>query len=300
VTALTLPSAEGGLRRYLSEIRKFPLLSKDEEYLLAKRWKEHQDLRAAHDLVTSHLRLSAKIALTYRGYGLPLGEVISEGNLGLMQAVRKFDPDRGFRLTTYAIWWIRAAIQEYILRTWSLVKLGTNAAQKKLFFNLRRAKAQIAALSEADLRPDQARLIADRLGVPEDEVLSMNRRLAARDASLNQPVSTDGDRQWQDLLEDEVTGDPEQRLAETDEWGLRRALLKEALQTLKPRERCILEERRLKEPAVSLEELARDYGVSRERIRQIEVRAFEKIQARIRAAMAAPIAQGSQAAASPL
>lgn len=282
MTTLTFPSAEGGLHRYLAEIRRFPLLGKDEEYMLAKRWKEHQDPEAARQLVTSHLRLSAKIALSYRGYGLPLGDMISEGNLGLMHAVKKFDPDKGFRLATYAVWWIRAAIQEFILKTWSVVKLGTGGAAKKLFFKLREAKARIAALSEGDLPPEQTRLIADRLGVREDDVLLMNRRLAARDASLNAPIATDSDEEWQDILQDESAADPERQLAETEEWRLRSACLEEALQTLTPRERHILGERHLKEPPSLLEDLGWQYGVSRERIRQIEARAFEKVQAHIR------------------
>ncbi|OGN44866.1 MAG: RNA polymerase factor sigma-32 [Caulobacterales bacterium RIFCSPHIGHO2_01_FULL_70_19] len=278
MTTLTFPSPEGGLRRYLAEIRRFPLLGKDEEYMLAKRWREHQDPEAARQLVTSHLRLSAKIALGYRGYGLPLGEMISEGNLGLMHAVKKFDPDKGFRLATYAVWWIRAAIQEFILKTWSIVKLGTGGAPKKLFFKLREAKARIAALSDGDLPPEQTRLIADRLGVREDEVLSMNRRLAARDASLNAPIAADSDEEWQDVLQDEAAADPERQLAEAEEWRLRSACLEAALATLTPRERHILGERRLKEPPSLLEDLGRQYGLSRERIRQIEARAFEKVQ----------------------
>jgi len=276
--ALTLPSAEGGLRRYLTEIRKYPLLGKDEEYMLAKRWREHQDPEAAHRLVTSHLRLSAKIALSYRGYGLPLGEVISEGNLGLMHAVKKFDPDKGFRLATYAIWWIRAAIQEYILRSWSLVKLGTSAVQKKLFFNLRRAKARISALSDGDLKPDQAKAIASRLGVQEDEVIAMDRRLASRDASLNTPLAADSEQEWLDVLEDECAVDPEAAVAEAEERALRMDLLAHAMQTLNDRERRIFTARRLQDPPALLEELAQDFGVSRERVRQIEVRAFEKVQ----------------------
>lgn len=276
--ALTLPSAEGGLRRYLTEIRKYPLLGKDEEYMLAKRWREHQDPEAAHRLVTSHLRLSAKIALSYRGYGLPLGEVISEGNLGLMHAVKKFDPDKGFRLATYAIWWIRAAIQEYILRSWSLVKLGTSAVQKKLFFNLRRAKARISALSDGDLKPDQAKAIASRLGVQEDEVIAMDRRLASRDASLNTPLAADSEQEWLDVLEDECAVDPEAAVAEAEERALRMDLLAHAMQRLNDRERRIFTARRLQDPPALLEELAQDFGVSRERVRQIEVRAFEKVQ----------------------
>jgi RNA polymerase sigma-32 factor len=276
---LSLPSAEGGLRRYLTEIRKYPLLGKDEEYMLAKRWREHEDPEAAHRLVTSHLRLSAKIALSYRGYGLPLGEVISEGNLGLMHAVKKFDPDKGFRLATYAIWWIRAAIQEYILRSWSLVKLGTSAVQKKLFFNLRRAKARISALSDGDLKPDQVKAIASRLGVNEEEVVNMDRRLASRDASLNSPLAADAEQEWLDVLEDEGAVDPEAAVAEAEERALRMDLLAQAMQTLNERERRIFTARKLQDPPALLEDLAKDFGVSRERVRQIEVRAFEKVQA---------------------
>nr|WP_236611936.1 RNA polymerase sigma factor RpoH [Phenylobacterium zucineum] len=276
---MSLPSAEGGLRRYLTEIRKYPLLGKDEEYMLAKRWREHEDPEAAHRLVTSHLRLSAKIALSYRGYGLPLGEVISEGNLGLMHAVKKFDPDKGFRLATYAIWWIRAAIQEYILRSWSLVKLGTSAVQKKLFFNLRRAKARISALSDGDLKPDQVKAIASRLGVNEEEVVNMDRRLASRDASLNSPLAADAEQEWLDVLEDEAAVDPEAAVAEAEERALRMDLLAQAMQTLNARERRIFTARRLQDPPALLEDLAKDFGVSRERVRQIEVRAFEKVQA---------------------
>ena len=276
--ALSLPSGEGGLRRYLTEIRKYPLLGKDEEYMLAKRWREHGDPEAAHRLVTSHLRLSAKIALSYRGYGLPIGEVISEGNLGLMHAVKKFDPDKGFRLATYAIWWIRAAVQEYILRSWSLVKLGTSAIQKKLFFNLRRAKARISALSDGDLRPEQAKAIASRLGVQEDEVITMDRRLASRDASLNTPLATDSEQEWLDVLQDDQAVDPEEAVAEAEERSLRMDLLAQAMQTLNDRERVIFTARRLQDPPALLEDLGRDFGVSRERVRQIEVRAFEKVQ----------------------
>lgn len=277
--ALSLPSGEGGLRRYLTEIRKYPLLGKDEEYMLAKRWREHGDPEAAHRLVTSHLRLSAKIALSYRGYGLPIGEVISEGNLGLMHAVKKFDPDKGFRLATYAIWWIRAAVQEYILRSWSLVKLGTSAIQKKLFFNLRRAKARISALSDGDLTPEQAKAIASRLGVQEEEVVTMDRRLASRDASLNSPLATDSEQEWLDILEDEGAVDPEAAVAEAEERTLRMDLLAQAMQTLNDRERRIFTARRLHDPPSLLEDLAQDFGISRERVRQIEVRAFEKVRA---------------------
>jgi alternative sigma factor RpoH len=282
--ALAVMSPEGGLSRYLSEIRKFPMLAKDEEFMLAKRWQEHQDPEAAHKLVTSHLRLVAKIAMGYRGYGLPIGEVISEGNVGLMQAVKKFDPDKGFRLATYAMWWIRASIQEYILRSWSLVKMGTTAAQKKLFFNLRKAKSEIAALQEGDLRPDQVSQIATKLGVLDEEVISMNRRLAGGDASLNSPLRADSEAEWQDWLVDEDTPSQETLVADTQEKNLRMSLLEEAMNELTDRERHILTERRLKDEPTTLEELASQYGVSRERVRQIEVRAFEKLQKSMRAA----------------
>jgi RNA polymerase sigma-32 factor len=278
-------SPEQGLTRYLSEIRKFPLLEKNQEFMLAKRWKEHQDPDAAEQLVTSHLRLVAKIAMGYRGYGLPIGEVISEGNVGLMQAVKKFDPDKGFRLATYAMWWIRAAIQEYILRSWSLVKLGTTAAQKKLFFNLRRLKGEIQALEDGDLRPENVQEISTRLGVSEDEVHSMNRRMAAGgDASLNAPIGgTEGDGEWQDWLADDAPTQAEM-LADRDEFSARMALLEEALSTLSDRERHIITERRLKDEPATLEDLSMHYNVSRERIRQIEVRAFEKLQSAMKAA----------------
>ena len=282
--ALAVMSPEGGLSRYLSEIRKFPMLAKDEEFMLAKRWQEHQDPDAAHRLVTSHLRLVAKIAMGYRGYGLPIGEVISEGNVGLMQAVKKFDPDKGFRLATYAMWWIRASIQEYILRSWSLVKMGTTAAQKKLFFNLRKAKSEIAALQEGDLRPDQVSQIATKLGVLDEEVISMNRRLAGGDASLNSPLRSDSEAEWQDWLVDEDTPSQESVVAEAEEKNIRMSLLEEAMTELSDRERHILTERRLKDEPTTLEELAAQYGVSRERVRQIEVRAFEKLQKAMRAA----------------
>ena len=284
MNAIAVMSPEGGLSRYLSEIRKFPMLPKDEEFMLAKRWQEHQDAEAAHKMVTSHLRLVAKIAMGYRGYGLPIGEVISEGNVGLMQAVKKFDPDKGFRLATYAMWWIRASIQEYILRSWSLVKMGTTAAQKKLFFNLRKAKSEIAALQEGDLRPDQVSLIATKLGVLDEEVISMNRRLAGGDASLNAPMRADGESEWQDWLEDKDTPSQETVIADTQEKNLRMSLLEEAMTELTDRERHILTERRLKDEPTTLEELASEYGVSRERVRQIEVRAFEKLQKSMRAA----------------
>jgi RNA polymerase sigma-32 factor len=282
--ALAVMSPEGGLSRYLSEIRKFPMLDKDEEFMLAKRWQEHEDPTAAHKLVTSHLRLVAKIAMGYRGYGLPIGEVISEGNVGLMQAVKKFDPDKGFRLATYAMWWIRAAIQEYILRSWSLVKMGTTAAQKKLFFNLRKAKSEISALEEGDMHPDQVRQIATKLGVLDEEVISMNRRLSGGDASLNAPLRSESESEWQDWLVDEDTPNQENLVAENEERSIRMSLLEEAMAELTDRERHILTERRLKDDPTTLEELASEYGVSRERVRQIEVRAFEKLQKAMRTA----------------
>jgi len=282
--ALATLSPEGGLSRYLSEIRKFPMLAKDEEFMLAKRWQEHQDSEAAHKLVTSHLRLVAKIAMGYRGYGLPIGEVISEGNVGLMQSVKKFDPDKGFRLATYAMWWIRASIQEYILRSWSLVKMGTTAAQKKLFFNLRKAKSQISAFEEGDLRPEQVSHIATQLGVTNDEVISMNRRLSGPDASLNAPLRSESESEWQDWLADDTAVSQETQVAEQEERSIRMGLLEEAMQELTDRERHILTERRLKDDPTTLEDLASQYGVSRERVRQIEVRAFEKLQKAMRAA----------------
>jgi RNA polymerase sigma-32 factor len=282
--SLAVMTPEGGLSRYLSDIRKFPMLSRDEEFMLAKRWKEHADPEAAHKLVTSHLRLVAKIAMGYRGYGLPIVEVISEGNVGLMQAVRKFEPDKGFRLATYAMWWIRASIQEYILRSWSLVKMGTTAAQKKLFFNLRKAKSEISALEEGDLHPDQVSHIANRLGVLDEEVISMNRRLSGPDASLNAPLRSDGESEWQDWLADDNAVSQETQLAEDEERSIRMSLLEEAMTELTDRERHILTERRLKDNPTTLEELAAQYGVSRERVRQIEVRAFEKLQKAMRAA----------------
>jgi RNA polymerase sigma-32 factor len=283
----TLPSVVGGangLARYLEEIRKFPMLEPAEEYMLAKRWQEHADADAAHRLVTSHLRLVSRIAMGYRGYGLPIGEVISEGNVGLMQAVKRFEPDKGFRLATYAMWWIRASIQEYILRSWSLVKMGTTAAQKKLFFNLRRMKGQIKALDDGDLRPEQVTHIATKLGVPEEDVISMNRRLGG-DASLNAPVRTDteGSGEWQDWLVDEAP-DQEERLVESQELDHRKAYLANALSTLNDRERRIFEARRLADEPATLEDLSAEFGVSRERIRQIEVRAFEKVQAAVQKA----------------
>ena len=277
-------SPEGGLSRYLTEIRKFPMLTKDEEFMLAKRWQEHEDSEAAHKLVTSHLRLVAKIAMGYRGYGLPIGEVISEGNVGLMQSVKKFDPDKGFRLATYAMWWIRASIQEYILRSWSLVKMGTTAAQKKLFFNLRKAKSQISAFEEGDLRPEQVEHIATQLGVTHAEVISMNRRLSGPDSSLNAPLRSDSESEWQDWLQDDAQVSQETTVAENEERTIRMGLLEEAMQELSDRERHILTERRLQDAPTTLEELASQYGVSRERVRQIEVRAFEKLQKAMRAA----------------
>ena len=277
-------SPEGGLSRYLAEVRKFPMLGKEEEFMLAKRWREHEDLDSARQLVNSHLRLVAKIAMGYRGYGLPIEEVISEGNVGLMQAVKKFEPDKGFRLATYAMWWIRASIQEYILRSWSLVKMGTTAAQKKLFFNLRKAKSEISALDEGDLHPDQVRQIATKLGVLDEEVVSMNRRLAGPDASLNAPLRADSENEWQDWLADDEAVSQETQLAEDEERSLRMGLLEEAMTELTDRERHILTERRLKDEPTTLEELASQYGVSRERVRQIEVRAFEKLQKAMRAA----------------
>ena len=281
--SLAVMSPEQGLSRYLTEIRKFPMLAKDEEFMLAKRWTEHQDAESAHRLVTSHLRLVAKIAMGYRGYGLPIGEVISEGNVGLMQAVKKFDPDKGFRLATYAMWWIRASIQEYILRSWSLVKMGTTAAQKKLFFNLRKAKSQISAFEEGDLHPEHLEAIATKLGVSKEEVTNMNRRLGG-DSSLNAPIRSDGESEWQDWLADDTAVSQETALAESEEKSIRMGLLEEAMQELTDREKHILTERRLKDDPVTLEELAGQYGVSRERVRQIEVRAFEKLQKAMRAA----------------
>ena len=276
----TVPS-EGNLSRYLQEIRKFPMLEQDEEYMLAKRWREDNDTEAAHKLVTSHLRLVAKIAMGYRGYGLPLSELISEGNVGMMQAVKRFDPERGFRLATYAMWWIRAAIQEYILHSWSLVKMGTTAAQKKLFFNLRKLKGQMQAIDEGDLNPEQVETISERLNVPEIDVINMNRRLGSPDHSLNAPLRQDGDGEWQDWLVDEGENQ-ESRLADSEEMSQRRQLLQEAMGALNDRERHILNERRLKENPTTLEDLSQEYGISRERVRQIEVRAFEKLQKAMR------------------
>jgi RNA polymerase sigma-32 factor len=285
-STLALPVApEGNLSRYLQEIRKFPMLSAEEELELARRWRDAQDERAAHRLVTSHLRLVAKIAMGYRGYGLPVGELISEGNVGMMQAVKRFDPDRGFRLATYAMWWIRAAIQEYILHSWSLVKMGTTAAQKKLFFNLRRLKGQMAALEEGDLQPEQVAKIAHALQVPEQDVVSMNRRLASADHSLNAPVRADSEGEWQDWLVDDQESQ-EEELAEREDMSNRRQLLNHALKTLNERERHILIERRLKDEPTTLEELSQQYNISRERVRQIEVRAFEKLQKAMKAQIA--------------
>ena len=275
-TSLTL-SPEQGLSRYLQEIRKFPMLEKNEEFMLARKWQESEDTQAAEKMVTSHLRLVAKIAMGYRGYGLPMAEVISEGNVGLMQAVKKFDPDKGFRLATYAMWWIRASIQEYILRTWSLVKLGTTAAQKKLFFNLRRIKGEIQALDEGDLKPEQVKEIADRLNVSEKDVISMNGRMSGSDASLNVPMGQDGDMEWQDWLADEEPNHSVE-YADKQEFDARMTLLQNAMADLNEREQHILTERRLSEEPKTLEELSEVYNVSRERIRQIEVRAFEKLQ----------------------
>src|SRR5947209_5724965 len=285
--ALPILKAENGLTRYLEEIRRFPMLEPQDEFILAKRWREHGDRDAAHKLVTSHLRLVAKIAMGYRGYGLPISEVISEGNVGLMQAVERFEPDKGFRLATYAMWWIKAAIQEYILRSWSLVKMGTTANQKKLFFNLRKAKSKISALEEGDLRPDQVKLIAKRLGVTEQDVVDMNRRLGG-DVSLNAPIRDDGDSgEWQDWLVDDVTTNQETRLAESEESDNRKQALNEALSVLNDRERRIFQARRLADDPITLEELASEFGVSRERVRQIEVRAFEKVQRAVKNRVAA-------------
>ncbi|KAA0582192.1 RNA polymerase sigma factor RpoH [Azospirillum sp. B21] len=284
-TASNLPAigSESNLSRYLQEIRKFPMLEPEREYMLAKRWQQHEDSGAAHQLVTSHLRLVAKIAMGYRGYGLPLSELISEGNVGMMQAVKRFDPDRGFRLATYAMWWIRAAIQEYILHSWSLVKMGTTAAQKKLFFNLRRLKGQMQAIEEGDLSPEQVQAIATKLDVPEQDVVNMNRRLASPDHSLNAPLRAESEGEWQDFLVDE-SASQEITLADREELGKRRKLLANAMTALNDRERDILTERRLREAPTTLEDLSQKYGISRERVRQIEVRAFEKLQKAIKAA----------------
>jgi RNA polymerase sigma-32 factor len=295
--SLPIIAGESGLSRYLQEIKRFPMLEPQEEYMLAKRWREHGDREAAHKLVTSHLRLVAKIAMGYRGYGLPIGEVISEGNVGLMQAVKRFEPDKGFKLATYAMWWIRASIQEYILRSWSLVKMGTTASQKKLFFNLRKAKSRISALDEGDLRDDQVETISKRLGVAKQDVIDMNRRLGG-DASLNAPLREEGEGEWQDWLVDE-TADQESLLAEREESDTRLTALRGALSVLNPRERRIFEARRLAEDPITLEELSAEFGVSRERVRQIEVRAFEKVQAAVKAGVAKALLPRHAAAALP-
>ncbi len=289
-----VPSEGTGLARYLSEIRRFPMLEQQEEYMLAKRWREDEDVDAAHKLVTSHLRLVAKIAMGYRGYGLPMNEIISEGNVGLMQAVKRFDPERGFRLATYAMWWIRAAIQEYILHSWSLVKLGTTAAQKKLFFNLRRLKGQMQAIEEGDLSPEAVRKIAETLEVTEQDVVDMNRRLEGPDHSLNAVLRSESDTEWQDwLVDDRSTQDSV--IAEEDEMDHRRGLLEQAMHVLNDRERHIITERRLREDATTLEELSTQYGISRERVRQIEVRAFEKLQKAIKGLEAEGLAKADAA-----
>ena len=277
IPSMPVVSPEGNLSRYLQEIRKFPMLTPEDEFMLAKRWTEHQDVDAAHQMVTSHLRLVAKIAMGYRGYGLPVAELISEGNLGLMHAVKRFDPDRGFRLATYAMWWIRAAMQEYILHSWSLVKIGTTAAQKKLFFNLRKLKGKLNAIDEGDLSPENVTKIATALEVPEQDVVNMNRRLASPDHSLNAPLRVDGDGEWQDWLVDE-SETQETMLAEHQEVSRRRKLLTQSMKVLNDRERNILTQRRLREDPMTLEDLSQEYGISRERVRQIEVRAFEKLQ----------------------
>jgi RNA polymerase sigma-32 factor len=282
--ALPMISAESGLSRYLAEIRRFPMLEPQEEYMLAKSWREHGDRDAAHRLVTSHLRLVAKIAMGYRGYGLPIGEVISEGNVGLMQAVKRFEPEKGFRLATYAMWWIRASIQEYVLRSWSLVKMGTTANQKKLFFNLRKAKSQISALEEGDLRPEQVATIATKLGVTQQDVIDMNRRMSG-DASLNAPLRQEGEGEWQDWLVDDSSSQ-EALLVDREESDNRLAALRSALGVLNDRERRIFEARRLADEPVTLEQLSEEFSISRERVRQIEVRAFEKVQAAVRAGVA--------------
>jgi RNA polymerase sigma-32 factor len=276
--------AEGGLAQYLAEIRRFPMLEPQQEYMLAKRWREHEDTQAAQELITSHLRLVAKIAMGYRGYGLPIGEIISEGNVGLMQAVKRFEPDKGFRLATYAMWWIRASIQEYILRSWSLVKMGTTASQKKLFFNLRKAKNRISAFEEGDLKPENVEKIAHRLGVSKQDVIDMNRRMNG-DSSLNTPLREEGEGEWQDWLVDE-SDDQEQLLLAQEEKNNRFKALQSALEVLNPRERRIFEARRLSDEPVTLEDLSEEFGVSRERVRQIEVRAFEKVQSAVRGGLA--------------
>ena len=282
--ALPMISGESGLSRYLNEIRKFPMLQPEQEYMLAKRWREHEDPDAAHQLVTSHLRLVAKIAMGYRGYGLPIGEVVSEGNVGLMQAVKRFEPEKGFRLATYAMWWIRASIQEYILRSWSLVKMGTTASQKKLFFNLRKAKSQISALEDGDLRPDQVDIISTRLGVSKQDVIDMNRRMSG-DASLNAPLREEGEGEWQDWLVDQSSSQ-ENILVDREESDNRLGALRGALGVLNERERRIFEARRLSDDPITLEHLSDEFEISRERVRQIEVRAFEKVQAAVKSGMA--------------
>jgi RNA polymerase sigma-32 factor len=282
--ALPALAGESGLSRYLSEIRKFPLLAPEEEYMLAKRWKEHEDPQAAHRLVTSHLRLVAKIAMGYRGYGLPTSEIIAEGNVGLMQAVKRFEPERGFRLATYAMWWIRASIQEFILRSWSLVKIGTTTDQKKLFFNLRKAKNKINAIEEGDLTPEHVAVLTDQLGVSTEELVNMNRRLSAPDSSLNAPLRSDGESEWQDWLPDEGL-DQETRMAETQEVDERKELLAAALGELPEREREIIAARRLQDDPATLEELSHKFGISRERVRQIEVRAFDRLQRAMKSAL---------------
>ena len=282
--ALPMISGESGLSRYLNEIRKFPMLQPEQEYMLAKRWREHEDPDAAHQLVTSHLRLVAKIAMGYRGYGLPIGEVVSEGNVGLMQAVKRFEPEKGFRLATYAMWWIRASIQEYILRSWSLVKMGTTASQKKLFFNLRKAKSQISALEDGDLRPDQVDIISTRLGVSKQDVIDMNRRMSG-DASLNAPLREEGEGEWQDWLVDQSSSQ-EKILADREESDNRLGALRGALSVLNERERRIFEARRLSDDPITLEDLSDEFEISRERVRQIEVRAFEKVQAAVKSGVA--------------
>ncbi len=281
-TSLPTITPEGGLSRYLQEIRKFPMLEANEEYMLAKAWRDREDSEAAHKMVTSHLRLVAKIAMGYRGYGLPVGELIAEGNVGMMQAVKRFEPEKGFRLSTYAMWWIRAAIQEYILRTWSLVKMGTTAAQKKLFFNLRKIKGQIQAIDEGDMTQEQVETISTKLGVSETEVINMNRRLTAPDHSLNSPMRADSEGEWMDWLEDE-TPNQETVFAENEELKNRRAMLESAMECLNERERHILTERRLRDDPLTLEDLSQEYNISRERVRQIEVRAFEKLQKAVKA-----------------
>jgi RNA polymerase sigma-32 factor len=298
--AVSLPaiaSGEASLQRYMQEIRQFPMLAPEEEYMLGKRWREHGDTTAAHKLITSHLRLVAKIAMGYRGYGLPIGEVISEGNIGLMQAVKKFEPDRGFKLATYAMWWIKASIQEFILRSWSLVKMGTTANQKKLFFNLRKIKGQIQALEEGDLKPDQVKYIAKRLGVHEEEVISMNRRLGG-DTSLNAPLKSDTESEWQDFLVDD-SDNQEDVLVRNEESDLRNGYLREALGKLTERERRVIEARKLQDDPATLEDLSQEFGVSRERIRQIEVRAFEKLQKAVRNAASRSIAASRKAIEAP-